>query len=314
MIRRRFACIQHNLNLSFGISQLWLRNVFWDRQYRLLDRLMIPEHIYCFAKLYLAGKHCIRSFLHKRNLEWRRYFVVRQIQVLNCSWRIEGFNLVINIRMDNKLPWTISKVSLRKVCIRFMKHNQCILEFSLECSLRACSNQNHRHIRCSPIQKCFYSLELGKFPFICSIWMERGTLFTDNFSMRLRRIRLCRVQIRPHIFHTNIRIRSWHNHCIHWFLEHRFHWEVWNSLSKWYIYFRFFTSILEVWYQCIPCHLDSKRAQERIFCIIHWSRIQHNIYWLNWAEIGTSHFSWHNCIHRLRIQSLTYKSGNPQCM
>jgi hypothetical protein len=93
-----------------------------------------------------------------------------------------------------------------------------------------------------------------------------------------------------------------------------FHLEVWSSLSKWYIYFRFFTSTLEVWYRCIPCHLDSKRAQGHIFCIIHWSRIQHNIWWLNWAGIDTSRFSWHNCIHRLRIRSLTYKSGNPQCM
>lgn len=208
MICKHFACIQHSLNLSFGISQLWLRNVFSDRQYKLLDQLMIPTHICCFAKLYLAGKHCTHSFLHKRNLESRRYFVVRQIQVLNCSWCIGGFDWVINIRMDNKLPWIISKVSLRKVCIQFMKYNQCILEFSLECSPRACSNQIHRHIRCSPIRKYFYSLELDKFPFLCSIWMGRCTLFTDNFSMRSRHIRLCRVQIRPRIFHTNIRIRS----------------------------------------------------------------------------------------------------------
>jgi hypothetical protein len=40
--------------------------------------------------------------------------------------------------------------------------------------------------------------------------MGRCILFTDNFSMTLRRIRPCRVQIRPRIFHTNIRIRSWH--------------------------------------------------------------------------------------------------------
>jgi hypothetical protein len=117
--------------------------------------------------------------------------------------------------MDNKLPWKVSKVSLRKVCIRFMKHNQYILEFSLEYSPRSCSSQIHRRIRCSPIRKYFCSLELDKFPFICSIWMGRCTLFTDNFSMRLRRIRPCRVQIRPRIFHTNIRIRSWHSHCIH---------------------------------------------------------------------------------------------------